>query len=59
MEYMVKPIGEVFSKLKNLEDCPRQEREGAPEAAIRIFPDFVEGVKNINQGDKLILFTIN
>lgn len=50
-------IGTIHSELKNLQDCPRQEKEGAPTATIEIFDEFVEGLKNIQAGNLLILFT--
>ena len=50
-------IGTIHSELKTLDDCPRQEKEGAPSATIEIFAEFVEGLKNIKAGDQLILFT--
>jgi tRNA-Thr(GGU) m(6)t(6)A37 methyltransferase TsaA len=50
-------IGTIHSELKDLDDCPRQEKEGAPEAAIEIFAEFIEGLKDIQPGDQLILLT--
>ena len=50
-------IGTIHSELKTLDDCPRQEKEGAPSATIEVFAEFVEGLKNIQPGDQLILFT--
>jgi tRNA-Thr(GGU) m(6)t(6)A37 methyltransferase TsaA len=50
-------IGRVHSSLKRLEDCPLQEREEAPAATIEIFPHFMEGIKDVKAGDKLIVFT--
>ena len=50
-------IGTIHSELKTLDDCPRQEKEGAPSATIEVFAEFVEGLKNIQRGDQLILFT--
>jgi tRNA-Thr(GGU) m(6)t(6)A37 methyltransferase TsaA len=50
-------IGTIHSELKDLQDCPRQEKEGAPAATIEIFDEFIEGLKNIQAGDQLILFT--
>lgn len=50
-------IGTVHSQLKNLQDCPRQESEDAPEAIIEISPEFVEAMEDIKQGDEIILFT--
>jgi tRNA-Thr(GGU) m(6)t(6)A37 methyltransferase TsaA len=50
-------IGRIHSELKTLDDCPRQEKEGAPSATIEVFDEFAEGLKNIQAGDQLILFT--
>jgi tRNA-Thr(GGU) m(6)t(6)A37 methyltransferase TsaA len=50
-------IGTIHSQLKSLEDCPRQEKENAPAATIEVFAEFAEGLKDIQPGDHLILFT--
>jgi tRNA-Thr(GGU) m(6)t(6)A37 methyltransferase TsaA len=50
-------IGKVASPLKRLEDCPRQEHESAPPATLEISEDFIEGMKDINSGDRLIVLT--
>lgn len=50
-------IGIINSELKKLEDCPRQESENAPEATVEIYKEFTEGIKNIKEGDEIILFT--
>jgi len=50
-------IGEIHSKLKTLEECPFQENENAPEASIKIFPEFMEGIKDIKPGDEILLLT--
>ena len=50
-------IGKIQSPLKNLEDCPLQESENAPEASIVIFPGFTEGIKDIKAGSEILLFT--
>ena len=57
MEVTVKFIGCIQSSLKNIEDCPRQETENAPEAWIQIFPQYLEGVQDIEVGSEIILFT--
>jgi len=57
MEATLKLIGRVHSPLKTLADCPLQESEGAPGASLEIFPEFVEGIKDINPGIDLLLFT--
>ena len=53
----VNPIGVIISPLTNLEDCPLQESENAPEAYLEIYDPFREGIKDIRPGDKLIILT--
>lgn len=55
--YTIKPVGVVRSPLKDLADCPLQETEGAPEVTLEINEGFIEGLANIQAGDRLILFT--
>lgn len=50
-------IGVIHSDLKRLEDCPLQESENAPQATLEIFPDYIPGIQNIQQGDRLLLLT--
>lgn len=57
MEKQLTFIGIIHSELKDLQHCPRQENENAPEASVEIFKDFAEGIKNIQEGDDIILFT--
>jgi len=57
MDHYLKLIGKVHSELRRLEDCPLLEHENAPEAAIEIFEEFREAVKNIKPGDDIILLT--
>jgi tRNA-Thr(GGU) m(6)t(6)A37 methyltransferase TsaA len=57
MEPALRFIGKVRSELKRLEDCPRQESESAPGATLEIFPEFLEGIKNIEKGAQLVLLT--
>jgi tRNA-Thr(GGU) m(6)t(6)A37 methyltransferase TsaA len=56
-EYIVAPIGLVHSRLKNLADCPLQEREGAPEAYLELNPDYQVGLDGIVVGMELVLLT--
>jgi len=55
--YTIQPVGVVRSPLKDLADCPLQETEGAPEVTLEIDEGFVDGLANIQAGDRLILFT--
>ena len=50
-------IGIIHSALKNKEDCPLQENENAPGATMEIFPEFKEGIKDIQAGAEIILLT--
>ena len=57
MEQTIKFIGRIHSELKKKEDCPLQESEKAPGATIEIFPEFVEGIRNITAGAEILLLT--
>ena len=57
MEQTLKIIGAIHSSLKRKEDCPLQENEDAPEAVIEIFPEFIEGIKDLKAGSKILLLT--
>ena len=57
MEQTLKIIGKIHSELKRIEDCPLQENENAPEAIIEIFPEFLEGIKDIKEGSGIVLLT--
>jgi tRNA-Thr(GGU) m(6)t(6)A37 methyltransferase TsaA len=57
MDTLINPIGKVLSTLKRLEDCPLQERESEVEAALQILPEFVDGIADLQPGDKIILLT--
>jgi tRNA-Thr(GGU) m(6)t(6)A37 methyltransferase TsaA len=50
-------IGIILSPLKKLEDCPLQESENAPEAYVKIFPDFFKGIKDISPGTEILVLT--
>lgn len=55
--YTLEIIGFIRSELKNRENCPLQESEGAPEAWLDIAPAFKQGLENITVGSELLLFT--
>src|SRR4030095_14655284 len=57
MEQSLTIIGKIHSDLKRIEDCPLQENENAPEAVAEIFPEFIEGIKDIKAGSKILLLT--
>jgi tRNA-Thr(GGU) m(6)t(6)A37 methyltransferase TsaA len=51
------PVGVIHSSLKNLEDCPLQGNEGAPEATLEIFPQFTEGLDGLEVGKEIVVLT--
>src|SRR5262245_3198932 len=57
MDPAIKFIGKVHSTLKNIEECPLQESENAPNAVIEIFPEFLEGTREIEKGAEILLLT--
>ena len=57
MEASIKFIGEIQSPLKRIEECPLQENENAPEASITIFPEFIEGIKDIKVNTEILILT--
>jgi tRNA-Thr(GGU) m(6)t(6)A37 methyltransferase TsaA len=56
-DFTVRPIGFVNSGLKDLEDCPLQGSEGAPEAYLEFFSSYTQGIKDIEVGNKLVVLT--
>lgn len=50
-------IGKVSSALKDIDDCPRQADENAPSALIIVYPEFVNGIRDIKPGDEILLLT--
>ena len=57
MDSTLQFIGTVHSSLVNLEDCPMLENENAPAAALEIFPEYAQGIKDLKAGDEILLFT--
>ena len=57
MDLSLKIIGKIHSVLTSKEDCPLQENESAPPALVEIFPQFLEGIREINPGSEILLLT--
>ncbi len=53
----MKPIGVIRSSLKTLDECPHQGKEGAPEAWLEIYPEYVEALKGLSAGSEIIILT--
>jgi len=55
--FQLRQIGIVRSALKDIRDCPRQEREGAPGAWIEIEPQYAEALDGLEVGDEIMVMT--
>lgn len=51
------PIGHVSSPLTDLEDAPKQGREGAPDAWLVFEPEFEDGLRDLRAGDEILVLT--
>ncbi|MCB9133825.1 MAG: tRNA (N6-threonylcarbamoyladenosine(37)-N6)-methyltransferase TrmO [Anaerolineales bacterium] len=56
-EFVLHPIGWIESPLKDRSEAPKQGREGAPDAQIKINPAFAEALDGIRVGDELFVIT--
>jgi tRNA-Thr(GGU) m(6)t(6)A37 methyltransferase TsaA len=56
-ELELKPIGMVRSSLTGRKGAPRQGYEGAPDAAIELFPEFQPGLDGVTAGDDVLVLT--
>ena len=57
IDYSLRPVGFVHSRLVVKEDAPKQGSEGAPEAWVEIDPGFREALDGIAAGQEVILLT--
>ena len=55
--FEVKTIGRVESPLTDLASAPRQGEEGAPEAWLVFEAEMLEGLRNLQPGDEVIVIT--
>ena len=55
--FQLKSVGIVHSDLKDVRDCPHQEREGAPGAWIEIEPQYADALKGLDAGDEILVLT--
>jgi tRNA-Thr(GGU) m(6)t(6)A37 methyltransferase TsaA len=55
--YFIHPIGVVRSELHALEDAPMQGFEGAPDAVLVIYSEYIGALEGITTGVDLILLT--
>ena len=57
-QYLVRPIGIVRSSLRSREGCPKQGREGAPDAWLEIYPAFTDALDGIAVGNDILVLTL-
>lgn len=57
MSYVLQPIGTIESTLKDLNEAPRQGREGAPDATIRVDEKYARGIRDLKAGDEILVLT--
>lgn len=53
----ISAIGLVRSTLKNRADAPRQGWEGAPDAKLEIFAEFIPGLDGVDAGQDIWILT--
>ena len=56
-DYVLYPLGFLQSPLKELQEAPRQGREGAPDAWLEVHASVAEGLETLAVGDELIVIT--
>jgi tRNA-Thr(GGU) m(6)t(6)A37 methyltransferase TsaA len=56
-EIELTPIGRVESPLTDSESAPKQGHEGAPDAWLAFEPAVLEGLQDIQPGDRVIVLT--
>jgi tRNA-Thr(GGU) m(6)t(6)A37 methyltransferase TsaA len=56
-EIELTPIGRVESPLTDMESAPKQGHEGAPDAWLAFEPSVLEGLQDIQAGDRVIVLT--
>lgn len=54
---VLRPVGEVQSPLRELDEAPRQGDEGAPEAWIRFYDHVEPALRDIEAGSEILLLT--
>ena len=57
IDYTLKPIGFVHSNLTTTAEAPLFYNEGAPEATVKVSPEFAAGLHRIEAGTEIIIIT--
>jgi tRNA-Thr(GGU) m(6)t(6)A37 methyltransferase TsaA len=56
-EIILKPIGVIRSGIKDPEDAPLFYTEGAPDAVLEMFPEYLDALHRMKAGDEVIVIT--
>ena len=56
-EYSLNPVGHIRSKLRDLNEAPRQGSEGAPDAWLEVAPAFARALHRLRAGDEVIVIS--
>lgn len=56
-EFILRPIGRIQSSLKNREDAPHQDNDGAPSAWIKIDDAYAVGLQDIKVDQEIVVLT--
>ena len=57
VQYKLRSVGIVHSPLTSREGCPKQGREGAPEAWLEFDPEFADGLEGTSVGSEVLVLT--
>jgi tRNA-Thr(GGU) m(6)t(6)A37 methyltransferase TsaA len=55
--FSLMPVGIVHSSLASCDGCPKQGRQGAPEAWVEVYTPFGEGIDGITIGSEILILT--
>ncbi len=55
--FTITPIGHVESSLESREHAPKQGNEGSPGAWLAFKPEFQEGLRDMREGDEVLVLT--
>ncbi len=55
--FQLRQIGIIRSELKDIDDCPHQESEDAPEAWIEVDPAYSDALEGLEAGAEILVLT--
>ena len=55
--FVLHPVAYVRSRLRSVDDAPRQGEEGAPDAWLEVKPEFRRALHGVANGDELFVIT--